>query len=93
VKATEALRQIKKAEVRGKVAALPDGKFRVIYADPSWSYNDARQTGDHRESTGALHHYSTMTNDELRALDVKSIAAVEAEIVKRRTPPTPNAVL
>jgi hypothetical protein len=65
VKATEALRQIKKAEVHGKVAALPEGKFRVIYADPPWSYNDARQTGDHRESTGALHHYSTMTNDEL----------------------------
>jgi hypothetical protein len=35
VKATEALRQIKKAEVRGKVAALPEGKFRVIYADPA----------------------------------------------------------
>jgi N6-adenosine-specific RNA methylase IME4 len=78
VKATEALRQIKKAEVRQKVAALPDGKYRVIYADPPWSYNDARQTGDHRESTGALHHYSTMSNDELRALDIKSIAADDA---------------
>jgi hypothetical protein len=43
VKATEALRQIKKAEVRAKVAALPEGQFRVIYADPPPGPPGARQ--------------------------------------------------
>ena len=81
MKPTEALRRIKKVRGPAKVAALPEGKFRVIYADPPWQYNDARQTGDHRESTGALHHYSTMTIAELTALDVKAIAADEFPVL------------
>ena len=81
MKPTEALRQIKKAEVREKVLDLPEGKYRVIYADPPWQYNDARQTGDHRETTGALHHYSTMALSELKALDVASLAADDCALL------------
>ena len=33
----EAMRQMKKAEVAQKVRELPEGKYRVIYADPPWS--------------------------------------------------------
>ncbi|MBI3301033.1 MAG: hypothetical protein HYZ72_02995 [Deltaproteobacteria bacterium] len=35
----EATRQMKKAEVAHKAGALPEGKFRVIYADPPWKYS------------------------------------------------------
>jgi N6-adenosine-specific RNA methylase IME4 len=75
MKPTEALRQARREALPDKVAQLPVGKHRVIYIDPPWQYNDARQTGDHRESTGAIHHFSTMTLDELKLLDVKSLAA------------------
>lgn len=81
MKPTEALRQIKKAEVAAKVLELPDDIYRVIYIDPPWQYNDARQTGDHRESTGALHHYSTMPLSELKELDVGSLAAEDSVLL------------
>lgn len=83
-KATAALREMKKAEVAVKVAALPDGKYRVIYADPPWKYNDERSglgssdgasAGINRASTAAPDHYPTMTKAELMVLDVKSLAA------------------
>lgn len=74
-KSTEATRLAHRRALPARVAKLPDGKHRVIYADPPWQYNDARQTDDHRESTGAIDHYSTMTFDELKALNIKSLAA------------------
>lgn len=78
MKVTEALRQIRKAELKDKIAELPDDIYRVIYADPPWQYNDARQTGDHRETTGAFKHYATMSIGEITAMDVDSIAAEDA---------------
>jgi N6-adenosine-specific RNA methylase IME4 len=75
LKLTEALRQTHKERLPGKIAALPNGQYRVIYADPPWRYNDARNTGDHRQSTGALDHYNDETLEKLKTLDMKSIAA------------------
>lgn len=81
-KPTEARRQLKKEQVSKKVEALPKNKYRIIYADPPWKYNDERgglgssegQKTD-RASSAALDHYPTMTNAEISALDVKSLAA------------------
>lgn len=81
MKATEALRQARKDALPAKIAALPDGVYRVIYADPPWKYNDARRTGDHRESTGVLSHYSDMSIDELAALDIGRIAAPDSVLL------------
>lgn len=78
IKVTEAQRQVRREELPAKVAALPADVYRVIYVDPPWSYNDARQTGDHRQSTGAFDHYSLMSMEELEALDVKSLAAPDS---------------
>lgn len=86
-KPTEAVRQAKREDLPNKVAALPPDKFRIIYADPPWQYSDARQTGDHRESTGAIHHYSTMTVDELKALKVKALAADDCVLLMWATFP------
>ena len=47
--------------------------FGVIYADPPWRFEPySRETGLDR---AADNHYSTMPLDEIKALDVPSIAA------------------
>ena len=74
VKPAEAHRRMKRDEVKGKTAALPDDKFVVIYADPPWEYSDGR-TGDLMTATGATHHYPTMALSELKALNVPGLAA------------------
>lgn len=75
IKGTEALRQMKRDAVSGKAAALPAGKFSVIYADPPWSYND-KMGGTISERYGAAEkHYPSMTLSELKALDVPALAA------------------
>lgn len=43
---------------------IPDHRFKVLYADPPWSYNDKKPRG------GAEHHYRTMNTGELAALSV-----------------------
>ena len=44
-----------------------DKKYRVIYADPPWSYNDKQDTIYHG---GAVKHYPTMTLEEICALPI-----------------------
>jgi len=44
-------------------------KYKVIYADPPWLYNDKAMTRGNAER-----HYSTVSNDELCSLNVESIA-------------------
>jgi N6-adenosine-specific RNA methylase IME4 len=46
-------------------------KFRVIYADPAWSYNDKQDTP---QLGGAAKHYDTMSISQLCELPVKSIS-------------------
>lgn len=86
LKPSEAHRQAKKREVSQKVADFPDGQYRVIYADPPWSYSDGR-TGDGMTATGALHHYPTMSLAELKALDVAGIAAPDSVLFLWATSP------
>jgi len=84
LKETAAMRLLKKDQVAAKVQALPEGQFRVIYADPPWAYNDTREGlggGDgtvDRASTAASDHYPTMSKADLCALDVKGLAAPDA---------------
>jgi N6-adenosine-specific RNA methylase IME4 len=46
-------------------------KFRVIYADPAWSYNDKQDTP---QLGGAAKHYQTMSVEQICQLPVKQIA-------------------
>lgn len=48
----------------------PSGKYRVIYADPPWSYGNKLVDG----YGAAENHYPTMTIEELCALPVKDLA-------------------
>ncbi len=47
---------------------LPNKRYQIIYADPPWKYNDAVGHG------AASKHYSVLSLEEIKALDVVSIA-------------------
>ena len=44
-KTLAAVQREKTAAVRKKRLALPDAKYRVVYADPPWQYRDKAETG------------------------------------------------
>jgi N6-adenosine-specific RNA methylase IME4 len=46
------------------------GKYKIIYADPPWSYNSSME-GDR----GVLNHYNVMTVGEISKLPIKEISA------------------
>lgn len=72
-KPIEAIRKAKRSRLH-EVEPLPDGKHRVIYADPPWQYSDSRGL-DGYDASAAESHYPTMSVAELSALDVRSLAA------------------
>lgn len=55
-------------------AALPEDKFRVIYADPPWKYADKLVEG----YGPAEHHYPTMSIEELCSLKIDELAAKDS---------------
>lgn len=79
---TEARRQVRHAERPSMV--LPDGKYRVLYADPPWQYRDTRaglgaeSQGTDRAETAAAQDYPTMALEDLCALSVRDLAAPDA---------------
>lgn len=81
----EALRQVRQAAkqerkmelaaaIRAEPAPLPTGPFRVIVADPPWSYEKRAGDGTQRGQTS----YPTMTIEALRALPIGGLAAEDA---------------
>ncbi|MFX3617959.1 MAG: MT-A70 family methyltransferase [Sporolactobacillus sp.] len=55
---------------------LPNDKFKVIYADPPWSY---RQQGSAKGKRGMANaHYTTMSTQEIGNLPVQQIATDDA---------------
>jgi N6-adenosine-specific RNA methylase IME4 len=60
---------------------LPDGIFQVIYCDPPWQYDNSGLNG------GAESHYSTMSLDELKAMNIKSISAENSVVFMWATNP------
>jgi N6-adenosine-specific RNA methylase IME4 len=74
---TQALRERKAVETRRKVS-LPDAKYRVIYADPPWSYVDKGGHTGAVQSKGAEHHYPSMTIAELCALPIQGLTDSDA---------------
>ena len=55
----------KTAAVRATRLALPDAKYRVIYADPPWKYNDTADAGS-VQAGGAEKKYPVMSIAESR---------------------------
>lgn len=67
----EVRREAKTEQVKKNVK-LPDAKFRIIYADPPWSYNDKCDAGS-VQSGGCEKHYPSMTISELCAMPIKNM--------------------
>jgi N6-adenosine-specific RNA methylase IME4 len=63
------------------VLELPSGPYSVIYADPPWPYY-----GDPNKNAAAGKHYKLMSQDELRSMDVRSIAAERSWLFLWATP-------
>ncbi len=72
IKPMVALRDQKRATLGDRIAALPRGKFRVVYADPPWKYGDERNgsaigaVGDAaRSDSSAADKYPTMPTSSI----------------------------
>lgn len=50
---------------------LPDKKYKIIVADPPWTYNDKALAG----RRGAGCKYDTMTLDDLKLIPIRNISA------------------
>lgn len=73
---SQARREVKAAEVTRRVS-LPDAKYRVLYADPPWSYNDKADAGA-VQAGGAERHYPSMSIAELCALPIPALCEPDA---------------
>jgi N6-adenosine-specific RNA methylase IME4/ParB-like chromosome segregation protein Spo0J len=73
-KVTGAYRALQKARAAEEIAAeppcLPEGPFRVIVVDPPWAYG--KRAGDLTQRGATT--YPTMSQDELKALPVGTLA-------------------
>lgn len=64
---------------------LPEGVYRVIYADPPWEYGDKRTNDEH--SGSAESQYPTMSIDEICAMPVRELAASDSVLFLWATAP------
>lgn len=58
--------------MKDKMIPFPNKKYKIIYADPPWSYKDKRS--GKKISGGATNHYSTMNIYDIKSLPVDSIS-------------------
>lgn len=76
---------IKRKEIRAEKLKVepPKGKYRIIYADPPWSYGDKRDG----KTTGAEDHYPCMSIDELCAMPIRDLTEKDAVLFLWGTSP------
>lgn len=66
-----------------QATALPEGKYRVIYADPPWKYGNSMPAYYGEQAD----HYSLMTVEEICQMPVKQMAADNAILFLWATSP------
>jgi N6-adenosine-specific RNA methylase IME4 len=64
-------------------------KYNIIYCDPPWQYRDKANAG----KRGACHKYDVMTLEDIKRLDVPSLAADDCLLAMWWVPPMPNEAL
>jgi N6-adenosine-specific RNA methylase IME4 len=78
-------RHEREAELGARVAALPDKRYGVIYADPEWKFDVySEQTGQDR---AAANHYPVSDLADIKARDVAAIAAEDCVLFLWATVP------
>ena len=83
--------RLAKRKAHAAEGALPDGVFRVFYADPPWAYDDSGVIVAGDAYGCAERHYPTMTIDELVALPVVEHVADDAVLFLWVTSPLLSA--
>jgi N6-adenosine-specific RNA methylase IME4 len=81
-----ARRAERETAVAGKIAALPDKRYGVIYADPEWKFETYNDDSGKLEASADL-HYTTSSLDEIKARDVPSISASDCVLFLWATVP------
>lgn len=86
IRASKKAERIEKATNEGVSVDIftTDTKYRVIYADPPWSYRDKQDTDYYG---GAEKHYGTMSLDAIAALPIERIAEKDAVLFLWATSP------
>jgi N6-adenosine-specific RNA methylase IME4 len=84
-------RQAREADLAAMQLALPDRRFGVVLADPGWRWEPySRETGMDR---AADNHYATSSLEEIKAVDVASIAADDCVVLLWSTVPMMSRAL
>lgn len=86
MKPVRAHRQVSHARLAKTSLDLPDGVYRVIYADPPWQYGDEKATESYARLS-AKNHYPDMPTADICAMDVKGMAADHAVLFLWGTAP------
>lgn len=63
--------------------------FQLIYADPAWQFRDKCNAGER----GAVHKYSVMSVEQIKALPVASLAAPDCLLAMWHVPAMPQEAL
>jgi len=79
----KALRQAVNQKLSTYVSPMPTGKYRVIYADPPWSYGNTMPPG----TTQPDEYYRLMPTPEIAAMPVKDLAEDNAVLFLWTTSP------
>jgi N6-adenosine-specific RNA methylase IME4/ParB-like chromosome segregation protein Spo0J len=79
----EAMRQVRAEQIEARQIAEPTGKYRVVYADPPWSYGNRMPPG----STEPRDYYPTMPLADICALPVREMAEPDAVLFLWTTSP------
>lgn len=87
---TQVQRDLRREELAAKTPPAPTGKYRIIYADPPWKYNDALAIS--RDGLGESYgpadaHYPPMSIAELCDLPVEALAEDDAVLFLWATSP------
>jgi len=72
---------------------LSERKYRVIYCDPPWRYNDSGVISENDNYGRAEKHYPTMSLSQLRELSIKEIADENAILFMWSTNPMLTSAL
>ncbi len=81
--AAEAIRETRAEQISKRGAPEVTGKYRVIYADPPWSYGNSMPPG----TSVPTDYYPSMELDEICALPVKDMAEDNAVLFLWTTSP------
>lgn len=96
-KAPQIIEQYEKSLLRDEIVEtppLPEGKYRILYADPPWPYSTVQHTWEEQgQDTTLADHYPSMSVEQLCALGVGDLAGENAVLFLWNTVPLIEAAL